>query len=90
MGIKKLLAVDSSQYSAGAINEVAKCSRPASQPESKHWIDPPDLFVLDSLVYTGIKRLFFGSVAMSVVGHVPCSMEVLQRKQSPEVAQKIQ
>jgi nucleotide-binding universal stress UspA family protein len=47
--------------------------------EARDW--SADLIVLGSHGYTGIKRLFLGSVALSVVGHAPCSVEVV-RKQS--------
>lgn len=47
--------------------------------EAREW--SADLIVLGSHGYTGIKRLFLGSVALSVVGHAPCSVEVV-RKQS--------
>lgn len=40
-----------------------------------------DLIVLGSHGYTGIKRLLLGSVALSVVSHAPCSVEVVRRKQ---------
>ena len=40
-----------------------------------------DLIVLGSHGYTGIKRFLLGSVALSVVSHAPCSVEVVRRKQ---------
>lgn len=40
-----------------------------------------DLIVLGSHGYKGIKRLLLGSVALSVVSHAPCSVEVVRRKQ---------
>ncbi len=40
-----------------------------------------DLIVMGSHGYTGIKRLLLGSVALSVVSHAPCSVEVVRRKQ---------
>ena len=40
-----------------------------------------DLIVLGSHGYTGIKRLLLGSVASSVVGDAPCSVEIVRRKQ---------
>jgi nucleotide-binding universal stress UspA family protein len=40
-----------------------------------------DLIVLGSHGYSGIKRLLLGSVALSVVSHAPCSVEVVRRKQ---------
>ena len=47
--------------------------------EAEDW--PADLIVLGSHGYTGIKRLLLGSVALSVVSHAPCSVEVVRRKQ---------
>ena len=40
-----------------------------------------DLIVMGSHGYTGIKRLLLGSVALSVVSHATCSVEVVRRKQ---------
>lgn len=48
--------------------------------EARKW--SADLIVLGSHGYTGIKRLFLGSVASSVVSHAPCSVEVVRRKQT--------
>lgn len=42
-----------------------------------------DLIVLGSHGYTGIKRFLLGSVALSVVSHAPCSVEVVRRKEKP-------
>jgi nucleotide-binding universal stress UspA family protein len=55
---------------------------PASEivDEARKW--SADLIVLGSHGYTGIKRLFLGSVALFVVGHAPCSVEVVRQKQS--------
>lgn len=47
--------------------------------EAREW--SADLVVLGSHGYTGIKRLLLGSVALSVVSHAPCSVEVVRRKQ---------
>ena len=47
--------------------------------EAGNW--SADLIVLGSHGYTGIKRLLLGSVALSVVSHAPCSVEVVRRKQ---------
>ena len=41
---------------------------------------PADLIVIGSHGYNGIKRLFLGSVASSVVSHAPCSVEIVRRK----------
>ena len=49
--------------------------------EAKEW--RADLIVVGSHGYTGFKRLVLGSVAQSVVGHAPCSVEVVRRKESP-------
>jgi general stress protein 26/nucleotide-binding universal stress UspA family protein len=46
--------------------------------EAKEW--GADLIVVGSHGYTGIKRLLLGSVAQSVVGHAPCSVEVVRIK----------
>jgi nucleotide-binding universal stress UspA family protein len=48
--------------------------------EAKEW--EADLIVIGSHGYTGFKRLVLGSVAHSVVGHAPCSVEVVRRKES--------
>lgn len=40
-----------------------------------------DLIVLGSHGYTGVKRFLLGSVALSVVSHAPCSVEVVRRKE---------
>jgi nucleotide-binding universal stress UspA family protein len=50
--------------------------------EARKW--PADLIVLGSHGYTGIKRLLLGSVALSVVSHAPCSVEVV-RQQSEQI-----
>lgn len=47
--------------------------------EASKWSS--DLIVLGSHGYTGIKRLLLGSVALSVVSHAPCSVEVVRRKE---------
>ena len=46
--------------------------------EARNW--PADLIVLGSHGYTGIKRLLLGSVALSVVSHAPCSVEVVKQQ----------
>ena len=46
--------------------------------EAKDW--DADLIVVGSHGYRGIKRWLLGSVAQSVVGHAPCSVEVVRRK----------
>ena len=46
--------------------------------EAANW--SADLIVVGSHGYTGLKRLFLGSVALSVVSHAPCSVEVVRRK----------
>ena len=46
--------------------------------EAEKWA--ADLIVMGSHGYTGIKRLFLGSVASSVVSHAPCSVEIVRRK----------
>jgi nucleotide-binding universal stress UspA family protein len=39
-----------------------------------------DLILLGSHGRTGLKRLLLGSVALSVVSHAPCSVEVVRQK----------
>jgi nucleotide-binding universal stress UspA family protein len=46
--------------------------------EARKW--RADLIVLGSHGRTGLKRLLLGSVASSVLGHAPCSVEVVRRK----------
>lgn len=48
--------------------------------EAREW--GADLIVLGSHGYTGLRRWLLGSVAQSVVGHAPCSVEVVRRKQT--------
>ena len=50
--------------------------------EAQEW--DADLIVVGSHGYTGLKRWLLGSVAQSVVGHAPCSVEVVRRKQTGE------
>jgi nucleotide-binding universal stress UspA family protein len=50
--------------------------------EAAEW--DADLVVVGSHGYTGLKRLLLGSVAQSVVGHAPCSVEIVRKKQSEE------
>ena len=47
--------------------------------EAQDW--SADLIVVGSHGYTGLKRWLLGSVAQSVVGHAPCSVEVVRKKQ---------
>jgi nucleotide-binding universal stress UspA family protein len=47
--------------------------------EAEKW--SADLIVMGSHGYSGIKRLLLGSVALSVVSHAPCSVEVVRRKE---------
>ena len=48
--------------------------------EAEAW--DADLIVVGSHGYTGLKRWLLGSVAQSVVGHAPCSVEVVRRKEA--------
>jgi nucleotide-binding universal stress UspA family protein len=48
--------------------------------EARKW--RADLIVLGSHGRTGLKRLLLGSVAASVVGHAPCSVEVVRLKRA--------
>jgi nucleotide-binding universal stress UspA family protein len=50
--------------------------------EAKAW--DSDLIVVGSHGHTGLKRLLLGSVAQSVVGHAPCSVEVVREKRQDE------
>lgn len=50
--------------------------------EAKEW--SADLIIVGSHGYTGVKRWLLGSVAQAVVGHAPCSVEVVRRKQTDE------
>ena len=56
--------------------------RSAIVDEAEEW--GADLIVVGSHGYTGLKRWLLGSVAQSVVGHAPCSVEVVRRKQIGE------
>jgi nucleotide-binding universal stress UspA family protein len=64
------------------VEPVIRTGNPASEivDEALKW--SADLIVLGSHGYSAIERLFLGSVALSVVGHAPCSVEVVRRKQS--------
>jgi nucleotide-binding universal stress UspA family protein len=64
------------------VDAVVRTGAPSSEivDEAHKW--SADLIVLGSHGYTGVKRLILGSVAMSVVGHAPCSVEVVRRKGS--------
>lgn len=66
------------------VEAVVRSGAPSSEivDEALEW--SADLIVVGSHGYTGIKRLFLGSVALSVVGHAPCSVEVVRRKHSKE------
>lgn len=46
--------------------------------DAKAW--SADLIVVGSHGYTGLKRFLLGSVAQSVVGHAPCSVEVVRER----------
>jgi nucleotide-binding universal stress UspA family protein len=64
------------------VEAVVRTGDPSSEivDEAHEW--SADLIILGSHGYTGIKRLFLGSVALSVVGHAPCSVEIVRLKQS--------
>jgi nucleotide-binding universal stress UspA family protein len=64
------------------VDAVIRTGDPASEivDEAREW--SADLIVVGSHGYTGVKRFILGSVALSVVGHAPCSVEVVRRKQS--------
>jgi nucleotide-binding universal stress UspA family protein len=48
--------------------------------EAQDW--SADLIVVGTHGHTGIKRWLLGSVAQAVVGHAPCSVEVVRQKQA--------
>ena len=54
--------------------------RTAIVDEAQKW--SADLIVLGSHGRTGLKRLLLGSVALSVVTHAPCSVEVIRPKRT--------
>ena len=54
--------------------------REAIVEEARKW--RADLIVLGSHGRTGLKRLLLGSVAASVVGHAPCSVEVVRNRKT--------
>lgn len=45
--------------------------------EAEKW--GADLIVVGSHGYTGLKRLFLGSVSHAVITHAPCSVEIVRR-----------
>ena len=55
-------------------------ARTAIVDEARKW--SADLIVLGSHGRTGLKRLLLGSVALSVVTHAPCSVEVVRSKRT--------
>ena len=74
-------AAEKLQDSGLTIEPVVRDGDPRSVivAEAEDW--SADLIILGSHGYTGIKRLLLGSVALSVVSHAPCSVEVVRRKQ---------
>ena len=54
--------------------------RAAIVDEAEEWA--ADLIVVGSHGRTGLPRWLLGSVAQAVVGHAPCSVEVVRRRQS--------
>ncbi|HEY8188630.1 MAG TPA: universal stress protein [Pyrinomonadaceae bacterium] len=54
--------------------------RTAIVDEAEKW--RADLIVMGSHGRTGLTRLLLGSVAQYVVGHAPCSVEVVRQKKS--------
>ena len=55
-------------------------ARTAIVDEARKW--SADLIVLGSHGRTGLERLLLGSVALSVVTHAPCSVEVVRSKRT--------
>jgi nucleotide-binding universal stress UspA family protein len=64
------------------VEAVVRTGGPSSEivDEAREW--SADLIVLGSHGYTGVKRFILGSVALYVVGHAPCSVEVVRQKQA--------
>jgi nucleotide-binding universal stress UspA family protein len=64
------------------IEDVVRVGHPrtAIVDEARKW--SADLIVLGSHGRTGLKRLLLGSVALSVVTHAPCSVEVIRPKRT--------
>jgi nucleotide-binding universal stress UspA family protein len=64
------------------VQSVVRSGSPAAEivDEAEKWA--ADLIVLGSHGYGAIKRVFLGSVALSVVSHAPCSVEIVRRKES--------
>lgn len=54
--------------------------RSAIVDEAKEW--GADLIVVGSHGRTGLTRWLLGSVAQAVVGHAPCSVEVIRERDS--------
>jgi nucleotide-binding universal stress UspA family protein len=54
-------------------------ARSAIVDEAKEW--DADLIVVGSHGHKGLRRWLLGSVALSVVGHAPCSVEVVRMKE---------
>jgi nucleotide-binding universal stress UspA family protein len=67
---KQDLRVQSAIRHGGAASEIVK--------EAERWA--ADLIVVGSHGYKPIERFFLGSVALSVVSHSPCSVEVVRSK----------
>jgi nucleotide-binding universal stress UspA family protein len=49
--------------------------------EAERW--PADLIVMGSCGLSGLKRWILGSVALYVVSHAPCSVEVVRGREMP-------
>lgn len=54
--------------------------RSAIVDEAEQW--GADLIVVGSHGRTGLKRWLMGSVAQAVVGHAPCSVEVVRKREA--------
>ena len=54
--------------------------RSAIVDEANEW--GADLIVVGSHGRTGVMRWLLGSVAHAIVGHAPCSVEVVRRRES--------
>jgi nucleotide-binding universal stress UspA family protein len=73
-GVKTQRIVRTGDPATEIVNEAEECGA--------------DLIIMGSHGYTGIKRLLLGSVAVSVVSHAPCSVEIVRAKQGQEKQNK--
>jgi nucleotide-binding universal stress UspA family protein len=62
--------------------------RSAIVDEAEEW--GADLIVVGSHGRTGLKRWLLGSVAQAIVGHAPCSVEVVRRREPAAATRPIE